>query len=187
MRLTTFLLSAVLTISLFAFGCGGTDPNTNVSNANTANANSNAQKANTNSPVAVSTPVPEQTNNIAPTLTPVFTQYCLAMEKKDEATIRKVYSKDTLEYFAAEMKAEGSKSLVDYLSTDRASTKLCTIRNEVITGDTAIAEVKTESMPNGAKIVFVKEGNEWKITNRSPSLDAVKQTAQPAANSNTAK
>jgi hypothetical protein len=23
----------------------------------------------------------------------------------------------------------------------------------------------------------VKEGNEWKITNRSPSLDAVKQTA----------
>jgi hypothetical protein len=40
-----------------------------------------------------------------------------------------------------------------------------------------VAEVKTEGMPNGAKVVFVKEGTEWKITNKSPELDAVKQTA----------
>jgi hypothetical protein len=80
--------------------------------------------------------------------------------------------------------AEGSKSLVQYLSTDQVTTALCDIRNESITGDTAVAEVKTAGMPNGAKIVFVKEGNDWKLTNRSPSLDAVKQTAN---NSNSGK
>jgi di/tripeptidase len=99
------------------------------------------------------------------------------MEKKDDAGIRKVYSKDTLANFAEDMKAEKSKSLADYLSTDNVSTALCDIRNEVITGDTAIAEIKTAGMPNGVKVVFVKEGNEWKLTNKAPSLDAVKQTA----------
>jgi hypothetical protein len=101
------------------------------------------------------------------------------MEKKNEAGIRKAYSKDTLDAFAEDMKAEGSKTLVEYLSTDQVTTALCEIRNEVITGDTAVAEVKTAGMPNGAKVVFVKEGGEWKLTNRSPSLDAVKETAQP--------
>jgi hypothetical protein len=106
------------------------------------------------------------------------------MEKKNEAGIRRVYSKDTIAEFEKDMKEEGSKSLVEYLSIDQVTTALCDIRNEVITGDTAVAEVKTAGMPNGAKVVFVKEGNDWKITNRSPSLDAVKQTA---SNSNSAK
>jgi di/tripeptidase len=76
------------------------------------------------------------------------------------------------------MKAEKSKSLADFLSTDQVTTALCEIRNEVITGDTAVATVRTAGMPQGnVKVVFVKEGNEWKLTNRSPDLDAVKQTA----------
>jgi hypothetical protein len=168
------LLISAFATSAVAFGCGGSGT-TNTSNANIAN--SNAAKANSNSPVAVNKAVRAETTNNAPTLTPVFMAYCQAMEKKDEAGIRKVYSKDTLESFAENMKAEKSKSLVDYLSSDNVSTKLCEIRNEVITGDTAVAEVRTEGMPNGVKVVFVKEGAEWKLTNRSPELDAVKQTA----------
>jgi hypothetical protein len=146
--------------------------------------NSNTAKTNSNNPIEAKTPAPEQTSNNAPTLTPVFKAYCEAMEKKNEAGIRKVYSKDTLEEFEKDMKEEGSKSLVEYLSIDQVTTALCDIRNEVITGDTAVAEVKTAGMPNGAKIVFVKEGNDWKITNRSPALDSVRQTA---ANSNSGK
>ena len=169
------LFSVLILFLIAAFGCGepGTTPNT----ANTNTTNSNTAKANSNDPLAVSTPAPAQTTNNAPTLTPVFKAYCMAMEKKDEAGIRKVYSKDTLAIFAEDMKAEKSKSLADYLSTDNVSTALCDIRNEVITGDTAIAEVKTAGMPNGVKIVFQKEGNEWKITNKSPELEAVKETA----------
>ena len=99
------------------------------------------------------------------------------MEKKDEGGIRRIYSKDTIEHFEKEMKAEGSRTLAEYLSVDQVTTALCDIRNEVITGDTAIAEVKTAGMPNGEKVLFVKEGDDWKLTNRSPALDAVKQTA----------
>ena len=181
MTFRTAILTSALAISGAAFGCG--DAGT-TNSANTNAANSNTAKANDNSPVAVNKAAPVQTTNNAPTLTPMFLAYCVAMEKKDEAGIRKAYSKDTLEAFAEDMKAEKSKSLVDFLSSDNVSTKLCSVRNEVITGDTAVAEVKTEGMPNGVRVVFVKEGNEWKLTNRSPELDAVKQTA---TNSNSGK
>ena len=176
------ILTTALAISATAFGCGDAET-TNTANTNTAN--SNAAKANDNSPVAVNRAAPAQTTNNAPTLTPVFLAYCTAMEKKNEAGIRKVYSKDTLENFAEQMKAEKSKSLVDFLSTDQVTTALCEIRNEVITGNTAVATVRTAGMPQGnVKVVFVKEGSEWKLTNKSPDLDAVKQTA---TNSNSSK
>jgi hypothetical protein len=55
---------------------------------------------------------------------------------------------------------------MEFLSTDKVTTAKCDIRNEEITGDSAVAEVTTAGMPNGGKIVFVKEGGEWKITNR---------------------
>jgi hypothetical protein len=181
MALKHALIISVFTTSILFVACGDAGTNVNVA---VNSSNSNSVKANSNSPVAATTPAPEQTTNNAPTLSPVFKAYCLAMEKKDEAGIRKVYSKDTIEDFEKDMKAEGSKTLAEYLSTDQVTTALCEIRNEVITGDTAIAEVKTAGMPNGEKIVFAKEGNDWKITNRSPALDAVKQTA---TNSNSGK
>ena len=174
MKFNTAIIFAVLIISILSFACSDAGNNTAI---NSTSPNSNTAKTNSNNPIEAKTPAPEQTSNNAPTLTPVFKAYCEAMEKKNEAGIRKVYSKDTLEEFEKDMKEEGSKSLVEYLSIDQVTTALCDIRNEVITGETAVAEVKTAGMPNGAKIVFVKEGNDWKITNRSPALDAVKQTA----------
>jgi hypothetical protein len=162
----------VFSVALLVSACG--DAGTN-SNSPSNGANTNAARSNTNNPVAAATPTPEQTTNNAPTLSPVFKAYCEAMEKKNEAGIRRVYSKDTIADFEEDMKAEGSKTLAEYLSVDQVTTALCEIRNEVITGDTAVAEVKTAGMPNGAKVVFVKEGEDWKLTNRSPVLDAVKQ------------
>ena len=164
----------VLSVSILGTACGdsGTTANNNGSGANT-----NTSAGNTNNPVAATTPKPAETTNNAPTLTPVFKAYCLAMEKKDEGGIRKVYSKDTIAEFEKEMKAEGSRSLAEYLSVDQVTTALCEIRNESITGDRATAEVKTAGMPNGLKVVFVKEGDDWKLTNQSPELDSVKQTA----------
>jgi hypothetical protein len=174
------MIITVLAATLLAIGCGGDGANVTVNTA--ANTSNKTNAAPDNSVLAVTTPTPAATTNNAPTLTPMFKAYCLAMEKKDEAGIRKAYSKDTLEQFAADMKETGEKTLVEFLSTDNVTSALCEIRNEVINGNEAVAELKTAAIPNGAPLVFVKEGNDWKLTNRSPALDGVKQTAsQPAA------
>ena len=82
------------------------------------------------------------------------------------------------------MKDEKTKSLIKFLEDDKVSGTPCEVTNEVITGDSAVANIISNKYPNGIKIVFVKENGEWKITNRSPSLDAAKPTV---TSSNTAK
>ena len=167
--------------TLFIAACGGgtTPPNANGGNSNAAGGNSN-------NPLAVTTPTPETTTNNAPTFTPVFKAYCDAMVKKDEAALRKIYSSDTIKDFEEQMKADKIKSLMKFLEDDAVSGKLCEVRNEQIKGDEAVAEIRADSYPNGIKVVFVKEVGEWKLTNRSPAIDSVKQTATnpPAANVN---
>lgn len=163
-----FLLIATVFTALLITACGDTTTTTNVNvNANRAN---NTAPVNTNSggPLAATTPTPEATTNNAPTLTPVYKAYCAAWVKKDEAALRKVYSSDTIADFEKTMKEDGIRSLVDFLSDDKASNELCEARNEKITGDTATAEVKTLGYPNGITVVFIKENGEWKLTNRRP-------------------
>jgi hypothetical protein len=163
--------------AILLFGCGNS-PNTatNGSAANTGNGNSN-------NPLETKTPTPEQTVNGAPTLSPMFKAYCAAMDKKDETAIKRLYSADTLKNFEEQMKEEGIKSLTKFLENDKLGAK-CEIRNEQITGDTAVAEIRGDSYPNGIKALFAKENGEWKLTNKSPALDNMKPSA---ANSNTAK
>lgn len=161
-----YLAITVIFTAFFIAACGETP---------TENTNTNAQATNTadepkTDPLAATTPTPEATTNNAPTLTPVYRAYCEAMEKKDEAAIRKIYSADTIKFLEKEAKAD-DMSLMEYLSAEEASTKLCEVRNEEITGDTAVAEIRSASMPNGIRVIFVKEGGEWKLTNRSPDLE----------------
>ena len=167
----TFLcISAVL----FA-ACGGTQPPANAANANSANTvNANITQTNANNPLVAATPVPAQTTNNAPTLTPVYKAYCAAMVKKDEAALRKIYSTDTIKYFESEMKEDNVKSLLEFLSDDQVTNDLCEARNEQINGDSAIAEIRSKGYPNGIKVVFVKENGEWKLTNRSPEVPSQK-------------
>ena len=107
------------------------------------------------------------------------------MVKKDEAALRRIYSSDTIKHFETEMKADGVKSLIKHLEGEEASLEVCDARNERITGDEAVAEITAKWAPNGgAKVVFVKEAGEWKITNRIPDFDAVKKSL---TNSNTSK
>lgn len=164
----------IVSLSLAAFltfGCGGSSAPNSPANTATNTADSNKPPSN------------EVTNN-APTLTPVFKAYCAAMAAKDEAGLRKAYSAETLKYFEEDMKSEKVKSLVKFLEGDMGEGKICEVRNEVITGDKAVAEIRADSYPNGIKIEFVKENGEWKMTNKSPALDAVKPTSNtaPAAN-----
>jgi hypothetical protein len=165
----TLIYSAILSSILLA-ACGGTtEMNTNsaatqsnISNTNTVAANAKKD------PLAPQTPTPESTNNNAPTLAPVYKAYCVALEKRDEAALRKVHDTATISDYERKMKSDGVRSLSDFLSDDKASSVLCEVRNEKITGDTGTAEVKTMGYPAGAIAVFAKENGEWKLTNRRP-------------------
>lgn len=175
MRIRNFLFIATVVASTLAIGCGGA-ANTNTANTTNSNASNTAPK--------------NEITNAAPTLTPVFKAYCEAMVKKDEAALRKVYSADTLKYFEQDMKDNKISSLVKYLEDDAVSGNICEARNEVITGDKGLAEIRADAYPNGIKIEFVKENGEWKMTNKSPSVDGVRNSANsdvaPAAPANTA-
>jgi hypothetical protein len=161
--------SAILSSFLLA-GCGGATETNNNSAANRSNAaNTNTVAANSKTdPLAPQTPTPESTTNNAPTLAPVYKAYCSALEKRDEAALRKVHDTATIADYERKMKADGVRALSDFLSDDKASSVLCEVRNEKISGDTGTAEVRTMGYPAGAIAVFAKENGEWKLTNRRP-------------------
>ena len=175
--ITRFITILFLTVSMLAIGACRQETPANSAVSNVQNNSSNAAAPNTsaaNNPLGVTTPTPAQTTNNAPTLTPVYKAYCAAMVKKDEAALRKIYSRDTIRYFEGEMKADGIKSLNEFLSDDQVTNDLCEVRNEQITGDSAVAEIRSKGYPNGIRVVFVKEDNEWKLTNRSPEVPSAK-------------
>ena len=179
MRAPIFVLSSIMLLTAGLSGCGGsttTTPNSDSVNATTAN------KTNSNNPLETTKKEQEAATNNAPTLTPVFKAYCEAKIKGDEAGLRKVYSQATLKHFEEEMKKEKIKSLTQFLELDKVTSKMCEIDNEKIAGDRATARIKFESAPNGIEVVFVKENGEWKMTDESPTFDAVK-----SSNSNTTK
>ena len=162
-----FLPTALAAAALLS-ACGGS---TETSNANSGPSNAAANRASSTNrvdPIAAQTATPEATTNNAPALNPVYKAYCAAWEKKDEKALRAIYSSDTIRDFEQQMKEDNVRSLSEFLAEDNASTSLCEVRNEKITGDTATAEVRTKGYPNGITVVFVKENGEWKLTNRRP-------------------
>jgi hypothetical protein len=173
----TIFFCVLVTLAALIAACGGgggantTSPNANSKTANTAN---------TNNPLETNKNAPETTVNNAPTLSPVFKAYCDAWVKGDEAGLRKVYSADTLKQFDADMKKEKATSLTKFLSTDKVSGTPCETRNEKVNGDSATATIVSNLYPNGIPAVFVKENGEWKLTNKSPSVNAVDPKAAPA-------
>ena len=176
MRSQIIIFLALVSFAVAMSACGGVAP------ANSGNTTANVVKANTNSPIETTKAPAEVTKNDAPTLSPVFKAYCAALKSKDEAAIRKIYSQDTIKFFEAQMKAEKVPTLLKYLENDKVD-KTCEARNEQITGDKGVAEVKADSYPNGIKVVFVRENGEWKMTNKSPDIDNMKSSA----NANTTK
>lgn len=161
-----------LTAFIFFTACGGDDTPNRTVNSNTANAaNVNAAPANEDNPVATKTPPPAETVNTAETVRPVVMAYYEALKSKDDAALRKVYARETLASLEKDAAAEGKKSLVEFITeVEPVPAKPFEVRNEVVQGDTAIAEIISDSYPNGIKIKFIKEGGEWKMTNESPEF-----------------
>lgn len=163
-------LSTILIFAILSAGCSEAETTINTNSANT-----NVQATTNADPLATEKTPEVATENTAATISPVVTAYCDALRKKDEAALRKVYSKDTLKSYEADMKADNIKTLTEYLENEPVGDKPCETTNERIEGDTAVANVKNESYPNGINIKFVKEDGEWKMTNQSPELPTGKK------------
>ncbi|HMT08501.1 MAG TPA: hypothetical protein PKA82_10890 [Pyrinomonadaceae bacterium] len=166
-------LSLIFCTAIFLAACGGGTSN-NAPTPNKANAASSTSPTSTG-PLAVTTPTPSQVQNAAPTVTAVYQAFCAAVQKKDEAAVRKIYSADTIRELEKQMMDKGEKSLLKFLEDDIPSGQ-CSVKNEVIKGDTAVAYIVSDLYPNGIDIIFVKENGEWKMTTKSPAVDALKST-----------
>jgi hypothetical protein len=130
------------------------------------NANVSAPRNNANNSFNMTkTPVAPKTND-APTITPVVRAFYDALKKKDDAALRKVLTQASIKSLEEDMKAEGAKSLVEYVAESEILYKPVEVRNEKIEGDRATAEIKGGAYVNWTKITFVKENGEWKFTNK---------------------
>jgi len=181
MRFQNIIFIAILMFLIASIGCSTTETTTNTTTKIT---NTNAATVNADNPLTTQKTPEETTTNKAETIAPVVQAYCAAMRKKDDAALRKIYSQAALKSLEADMKEEKQTSLAEFLSSEPVGDKPCEVRNEKIEGEKAIAEVRTETYPNGVKMFFVKENGEWKMTNESPEFQSVKQSA---TNSNARK
>ena len=181
MRLNFFTFFSIISVSILGFACSGspvadTNSKKEIPTNTSPQTNQHATNVdtNTNKTVIKTESTPEiATTNEAPTLTPVYKAFCEAMNKKDEAALRKLLTKDTQAYWEKEMQSEEKKvPLVEYISETEPikDPSKCGVRNEKISGNTALAEIRNENVPNGFVIKFVKENGEWKITNQSPEF-----------------
>jgi hypothetical protein len=184
MRFYIFLI----TITLFFTACGGgneTSKNTvNTTKPTNGNVNVTTSGTNTNLPITapnsnVTTAKPEALKvNEAQTLISVMTAYSEALKTKNDAALKKVMSASAVKGWEDEMKSEGKTKFAEYVaSSEYVEGKPYEIRNEVIKGDEAVAEVKGGVYGKWTPIVFVKENGEWKITDESPDFSSVKEAA----------
>lgn len=168
---TLILITVLLTLLLT--GCSQTEEPKTAANANKPANATNSAVVETNAPPELKTtkqPEAPTTNN-APTLTPVVMAFYEALKKKDEAALRKVYSQKTLKTIEADMKTDEISSLYEFITaTEIVPDRPFEVRNEQIQGDTAVAEIRGGSYPNGIRRIFVKENGEWKMTNDSPEF-----------------
>jgi hypothetical protein len=171
------LFSTLFAIAGLALACSN-GPSTN--NSGSAATNGNASNGNTDNVLAVKTPTPAAVTNNAPTLTPVVKAYCEALNKGDDAGIRKTLSSDAIASFEKDMKAEKMTSLTKYLNEYDKVGNTCELTNEQINGDSATAIFKTDSYKMGAPFIFVKENGEWKITNKSTDVSNMKPNSNAA-------
>lgn len=179
MRFQSLIFIFAVTASILISGCFG-ETKTKKEETN--------KEANLNKPIApkkkaddppkgtVKTPTPKTVNK-AETVKPIVDAYCSAMQKKDEATLRKIYSSASLKQMAADMREDGVRSLAEYLSNEPVGNQ-CLVRNEQVSGNAAIALVTTQTYPNGIQWKFVKENGEWKMTNQSSDFDAVRKSTK---------
>jgi hypothetical protein len=156
----SFISIFIAVVVVLALGCSNT---ANVSNANTnqakSNANMNANKIETAAIPAADAPVE---GSLATPSDAYRTAYALR-EKKDVEGLKKVMSKDVLEFLTM-MGEDEKKTLNDQISEIfiKPQAKTPEVRNEKISGDRASVEYLDED-GKWKTMDFVKEDGVWKM------------------------
>ncbi len=151
------LLFAALVAASFVVGCQSAANANKPANANSSNSNS----ANT---VAEKTPEKTTTELSQATPTEAYKTAWAVREKKDVAGMKRVMSKDILE-FLADIAKDDKKTLDDQIKEifDSPQAKTAEARNEKITGDKAQLEY-LDDKGDWKTMDFVKEEGVWKMT-----------------------
>ena len=180
MRFRFIIFTTISAAALLSSACTSDAPANSANVA--ANKTANVAAVNSENPLTTTKTPEAATANAAPTLAPVVLAYYEALKAKNDAALQRVYSRETLKSLQADMKDEKKTSLAEFITeTEPAPDKPFEVRNEQIQGDSAIAEMRGGSYPNGIKVKFVKENGEWKLTNESPEFESVKQSAANSA------
>ncbi len=188
MSLKFIFLITITTSTIFLTACPSSENSLTANNGNINSANANKMVANSNNTFTPTKPVEVPTTNNAPTLAPVVQAYYDALKNKDDAAIRKVLSAEFVKTLEADMKEEKKTSLTAFIAElDKVPEKPIEVRNEKIEGDKGVAEIKGGTYVNWTPIAFVKEGGAWKMSNDSPDIQTVQQSANSNASSNKAK
>lgn len=161
MRKLYYVLTAVAVAASFA--CGSNTAGNNANAAKPSNSGNTANAAPAATP-ATNTATETKAGSMA---TPTET-YKTAYEyrkKADLAGLKKVMSKDVLEFLTEMGKMDNNKSLDDMLMemTKDPQADTAEVRNEKITGDTATLEYLKKD-GGWSTMDFIREGSEWKMT-----------------------
>jgi len=184
MRFQNLFFTAILIFSFALIGCTNTE--TPINKTDTKPANTNASTTNTDNPLATTrNPISATTNN-APTLAPVVQNFYEALNKKDDAGVKKSLSQSALKYYETEAKAEKKTALVYLSEAEDPTGEKREVRNEKIEGETAVAEIKGGSLGVWTPIKFVRENGEWKFASPEDSL-SLQNIPKTSVNSNSAK
>ena len=175
-----FFILLIFTILLT--GCGGSANSNNA--INTKPTNINTATGNANNPLATSKTPEAATIDNAPTFAPIVQNYYAALQKKDEAGVKKHLSQTALKYCEAEAKTEKKTCFAYLLETEEPLAEKREVRNEKIDDESGVAEIKGGSLGNWTPIKFVKENGEWKFASPKESLalqDIPKTSLSPAS------
>lgn len=144
-------------------GTVGCSKNTVAVNANSPAANT-ANTSNTTAGSTATQTAPSAAYGSLATPTEAYKTAYAARKNGDIETLKKVFSKDVLEFFeimGKEEKKTLDDQLKDLVKEPQASSD--EVRNEKITGDTATLEYKKDET-SWKTMDFIKDGSEWKMT-----------------------
>ena len=176
MRSKILLITTILNFTMLLSSCTNSTDSANSTNSPSANTNSVA--ANSDNPLETTKKSAAETLNNAPTLTPVVQGYYAALLKKDEPGLKKFLSQSAVNYWQEEMKEEEMPTLLAMLEDNEAPVEVKReVRNEKLTGDTAVAEIRGGSLGVWTPVAFVKENGEWKFASPKESL-ALQETGK---------
>lgn len=168
-NLNLVALSIIAALSMSALSCQKQDNSNTASNSNKT---ANSLVANASSAVNAATPVAaEAPANSTGTPTDAYKAAYAARKNKDVAALKKLMSKDIIEFFTEIGGAGDKKQTIDELLLElceKPQAHTAEARNEKIDGDHATIEYLDEK-GDWSTMDFVKEGGGWKLT--IPKMD----------------